>query len=80
MAQNHINNNYCINIQYTNKGNKMTIYKNYLLNKRIGHYEVYRINLVDKTLRKIGKNRVCRNRVEAKKWVDTDIKIRTDFK
>ena len=24
MAQNHINNNYCINIQYTNKGNKMT--------------------------------------------------------
>ena len=56
----------------------MTIYRNYLLNKRNGYYEVYRVNLTDNLLRRLGKNMLCKNRVEAKEWVDLDINIRTE--
>ena len=56
----------------------MTIYRNYLLNKRNGFYQVYRVNLVDNQLKRLGKNMLCKNTVEAKFWVDTDIEIRTD--
>ena len=54
----------------------MTIYRNYLLNKRNGFYQVYRVNLVDNQLKRLGKNMLCRDRARAKKWVNAHIKMR----
>jgi len=54
----------------------MTLYKNYLLNKRHGSYVVCKLNLSKMTIERLGKGKICKDRKLAKTWVNADIQAR----
>jgi hypothetical protein len=65
-----------VKIIINKRGKNMTLYRDYLLNKRHGSYVVCKLNLSNMKIERLGKGKLCKDRKLAKTWVDADIQAR----